>query len=64
MELWKEYFSELLNEKSEYQLDEVVEVEGPLKEIIEDEVQAAFKGMKKGKAAGLTGVTTELLQAT
>jgi len=30
---WKEYFSELLNEQSEYQLDEVAKVEGPLKDI-------------------------------
>jgi len=28
MERWKEYFSELLNEQSEYQLDEVAKVEG------------------------------------
>jgi len=55
MERWKEYFSELLNEHSEYQLDEVAKVEAPLKEITEEEVKAALKGMKKEEVAGLTG---------
>jgi len=41
----------------------VAKVEGPLKEIKEEEVKAALKGMKKGKAAGPTGVTIDLLQA-
>jgi len=56
MKRWKEYFSELLNELSEYQLDGEAKVEGPLK-ITEKEVKAALKGMKKGKTAGPTGVT-------
>jgi len=54
MERWKEYFSKHLKKQSEYQLDEVAKVEGPLKEITE-EVKAALKGMKMGKAAGPTG---------
>jgi len=44
-------------------LDEVAKVEGPLKEITEDGVKAALKGMKKGKADRPTGVTIDLLQA-
>jgi len=63
MERWKEYLSELLNEQSEYRLDDVAKVEGPLKEITEEEEKAAFKGMMNGKAAGPTGVTIDLLQA-
>ena len=63
MERWKEYFRELLNEQSDYQLDEVAKVEGPLKEITEKEVEAALKGMKKGEVVGPTGVTSDLLQA-
>jgi len=47
MERWKEYFSELLNKQSEYQLDEVAKVEGPLKEITEEEVKTASNVMKK-----------------
>jgi len=63
MERWKKYFSELFNEWSEYQLNQVAQVEGSFK-ITEEEVKAALKGMKKGKAAGLTGATIDLLQAT
>jgi len=29
--------------------------------MLEEEVKAAFKGMKKGKVAGPTGVTIDLL---
>jgi len=53
-----------INEHSEYQLDEGTKVEGPLKEITEVEVKAALKRMKKEKAAGPTGVTINLFQAT
>jgi len=63
MERRNEYISELLNEQSECQLNEVAKVEGPLKEITEEDVKAALEGVKKGKAAGLTGVTIDLLQA-
>ena len=63
MERWREYFSKLLNEQSDYQLDEVEKVEGPLKEITAEEVEAALKEMKKGKAAGPSGVTSDLLRA-
>ena len=38
-------------------------MEGPLREITKVEVEAALKGMKKGKAAGPSGLTSELLQA-
>ena len=34
-----------------------------LTEITEVEIEAASKGMSKGKAAGLSGLTSELLQA-
>ena len=36
--------------------------EGPLREITELEIEAALKGMKKGKAAGPSGLKSELLQ--
>jgi len=35
-----------------------------MKEITEEEVKAVLKGLKKGKAAGPTGVPINLLQAT
>jgi Reverse transcriptase (RNA-dependent DNA polymerase) len=48
---------------SGYQIEEVAKIEGPLKEITEREVEAALKAMKKGKAAGPSGVTSDLLKA-
>ena len=59
----EKYFSELLNEQNEYQLDEDRKVEGPLKEITDGEVETAIKVMKQGKVTGTTGVTSDLLQA-
>jgi len=41
----------------------VAKVEGPLKKITEEELKAVLKVIKKGKAAGPTGVTIDLLQA-
>jgi len=45
MERLTDYFSEFLNEQSEFQLDEEAKVEGQLKEFIEEKVRAALKGM-------------------
>ena len=63
MNRWREYFNELLNEQNEYQVEEDGKVEGPLKEITEVEVETAIKAMRKGRAAGPTGMTSDLLQA-
>ena len=54
----------VLNSKSEFQLaEEVIPTEGPEQEITECEIQLALKGMKAGKAAGKSGVCTEMLRA-
>ena len=37
--------------------------DGPVETITEEEVRTAIKQMKKGKAAGPSGVTVEMLQA-
>jgi len=63
-ERWREFSRQILNELSEYQLDKMAKVKGPLKGITEEEVKAALNGMKKWKVAGLTRVTIDLLQAT
>ena len=55
MDRWREYFMELLNEQNDYEIDETARTEVPLREITEVEVEAALKGMSKGKAAGPTG---------
>ena len=58
MDRWKEYFMVLLNEHNDYEIDESAKTKGPLREITEVEVEAALKGMKKGKAAGPSGLTS------
>ena len=63
MERWREYFEDLLNEQNDYQVEETARVEGPLEEITEEEIEKALREMKNGKAAGPTGVTSELLKA-
>ncbi len=63
MERWKEYFKDLLNEQNDHRVDDMAIVEGPLNEITEREVETALKRMKKGKAAGPTGITSDMLKA-
>ena len=48
MDRWKEYFM-VLHEHNDYEIDESAKSEGPLREITVLEVEAALKGMKKGK---------------
>ena len=55
MERWRSYFSSLLNETSEYQLEEEDKVEGPILGVTEQIVEQALKSMKLGKASGLSG---------
>ena len=55
---------ELLNGQNDHEIDEIPKVEGPLKKITEMEIEVALKGMRERKAAGPTGVTSKLLQAT
>ena len=63
MDSWKEYFMVLLNEHNVYEINETAKTEEPLREITEVEIETALKGMSKGKAAGPSGLTSELLQA-
>lgn len=62
MERWRRYFRGLLNEENDHNIEEVVMVEGPVERIKEEEVELALKNMKKGRAPGPTGVTSELLR--
>ena len=61
---WKEYFMVLLNEQKDYKINETAKTQGPLRrKITEVEIETALKGRSKGKAAGPSGLTSELLQA-
>ena len=58
-ERWREYFSNLLNvENAREQLGEVPAVEGP----VQEEMKKAIESMKKGKAAGCSGLPIDLMK--
>ncbi len=62
MQRWKRYFSEILNEENQYELADHLKVEGPILGVTEEEVEEALRKMKRGKAPGPSGVTTDLLR--
>lgn len=60
--VWKTYMEQLLNEENDW--DGIVEenqVAGEVEDISLGEVKLALKGMKKGKACGISGVCSEFL---
>ena len=62
IETWKSYFSSLLNETNEYQLEEEDKVEGLKWGVTEQTVEQALKSMKVGKVPGPSGVTNGLIK--
>ena len=48
MERWRGYFEELLNEENEHELEEVEEIEGPIENITEEDVNITLEGIKSG----------------
>ncbi len=62
MQRWKRYFSELLNEENQYEIEDHLKVEGPIVGVTEKEVEEALQKMKRGKAPGPSGVTVDLLK--
>ena len=62
-ERWRENFNNLLTvENAREQLGEVPAVEGPVLEISREEVKKAIESMKKGKAAGCSGLPIDLIK--
>ncbi len=61
MQRWERYFS-VLNEENQYELEDHIKVEGPILSVTEKEVTEALQKMKRGKAPGPSGVTTDLLK--
>ena len=61
-EVWREYFSALLNEENPNVIPEECCVEGPLTDVSEAEVEMALKAMKVNKAPGPSGLSSDLLK--
>ena len=63
--VWKEHMEKIMNEENEW--DQSVEadlVEGPVEKVSREEVVKAMKEMKRGKAAGPSEVSVELIEAS
>jgi len=64
--VWKEYFDKLLNEEFSWDRNSLESCEmvcGPSECITREEVRHAVKLMKNGKAAGPSGIVSEMLKA-
>ena len=60
--IWRKYMEKLLNVENDWDGEvDCPEVMGPHCLISEEEVAAAIKGLKIGKAAGSTGVVSEMM---
>ena len=63
-EEWRKYMEKLLNEENTWDNAKTCEkVEGPCELIRRDEISKALRMMKKGKAAGPTGIVSEIFMA-
>ena len=51
-----------MNEENPYEIDEEATVEGPLEDVSEAETRRGLKKMKKGKAPGPSGMTSDILK--
>ena len=62
--VWKEYMEKLLNEENEWDGEvEAGKKEGSECEICKEEVEWVMRRMKTGKAAGQSGIVTEMIKA-
>ena len=59
MESWRSYFSSLLSETNEYQLEEEDKVIGPILGVNEQILEQALKSMKVGKVPGPSGIISD-----
>jgi len=65
-QIWKDYYDKLLNEEFSWNkddLDTAEMVHGCIEEITEIEVKVALSQMKSGKAAGPSGIVSEMMKA-
>ena len=66
LEVWRAYYEKLSNEEFSWNKDALPvadATEGPCEKITTAEVQAAVKKMKRNKAAGPSGVVSDMLKA-
>ena len=64
-DIWRKYMEKLLNVENEWDSDvDCSEVMGPCCLILEEKVAAAIKLLKIGKAAGRTGIASEMMNAS
>ena len=62
--IWRKYMEKLLNVENDWNGEvDCLEMTGPRCLISEEEVAAAIKGLKIGKAAGPIGVVSEMMKA-
>ena len=59
---WRDYFRELLNVENSNLIEEEYAVQGPLPQVQREELETALAGMKSGKAAGPSEVTSDMLR--
>ena len=62
-ERWRDYYDNLLNiENHREVLEEEPPVEGPIEELTGKEIKEAIMAMKKGKAAGCSAISTDMIK--
>ena len=62
-EVWRKYVKKLLNEDTWATATNYEKVKGPCELIRRDEILKALRMVKKGEAAGPTGIVSEILMA-
>jgi len=61
--IWKEHIEKSMNEENEWDcMVEADVVEGPVEQVTRKQVVEAIKKMKRGKAVGLSEITTEMIK--
>ena len=62
-ERWREYYATLLNKENQRdELEDTPPVEGLIEELTRKEIKDAIKAMKKGKAAGCSRVSADMIK--
>ena len=59
---WRRYYNILLNSENQSRFEQVPKVEGPIPQVTSEEVRQALMQMKLEKAAGPSGVTSDMFR--